>query len=111
MPGVPKPRPKYVTFLRHWRKHRNLTQEAAASRIGIDRTTLGKIERARVPYDQALLECAADAYSCEPADLLMRDPKSPIWTLLDTVRKLPSDQQKQIAGIIKGFIESTKEAA
>lgn len=111
MPAVPKPRPKYVTFLRHWRKHRDLTQEVAASRIGIDRTTLSKIERAEVPYDQALLERAADAYSCDPADLLMRDPKSPIWTLLDTVRSLPENQQKQIAGIIKGYIESIKDAA
>lgn len=111
MPAVPKPRPKYLTFLRHWRQHRDLTQEAAASRIGIDRTTLSKIERAEVPYDQALLERAADAYSCEPADLLMRDPKSPIWSLLDTVRSLPESQQKQIAGMIKGFLDSTREVA
>jgi transcriptional regulator with XRE-family HTH domain len=111
MAPVPKPRPKHKTFLRQWRQYRELTQEAGASRIGIDRTTLSKIERGQVPYDQALLERAADAYRCEPADLLMRDPESPIWTLLDAVRKLPEPQQKLVAGIIKGFIESSQEAA
>lgn len=111
MPAVPKPRPKRATFLRHWRKHRILTQEAAADRIGIDRTVLSKIERGIVPYDQALLERAADAYRCEPADLLMRDPDSPIWALLDTVRKLPEPEQKKIAGMIKGYISNLEEAA
>jgi transcriptional regulator with XRE-family HTH domain len=77
----------------------------------MDRTNLGKIERGIVPYDQALLERAAEAYGCEPADLLMRDPKSPIWNLLDTVRKLPDAQQKQIAGIIRGYLEGAEKAA
>lgn len=72
----------------------------------MDRTNLSKIERGLVPYDQALLERAADAYSCQPADLLMRDPKSPIWTLLDVVRDLTDAEQKQIAGIINGFLSS-----
>lgn len=111
MAPIAKPRPKHKTFLRAWRKYRDLTQEAAASRIGLDRTTLSRIERGLVPYDQALLERAADAYSCEPADLIMRDPKSPIWGLLDVVRKMPEGRQKQIAGIIKGFIEGSEEEA
>jgi transcriptional regulator with XRE-family HTH domain len=106
MAPIPKPRPKQKTFLRAWREYRGLSQEAAASRIGIDRTTLSKIERGKVPYDQALLERAADAYSCQPADILMRNPSSPIWTLLDVVRDLPEFQQKQIIGIIKGFLNS-----
>lgn len=111
MPPIPKPRPRYRTFLRHWREFKNLTQEAAGDRIGIDRTTLSKIERGLVPYDQALLERAADAYGCEPADLIMRDPKSPIWSLLDIVRNLPEAQQKQVAGIIKGYLDGSEEAA
>lgn len=113
MAPVPKPRPKHLTFLKQWRKHRNLTQEKAADRIGIDRTTLGRIERGLVPYNQIFLEQAADAYRCEPADLLMRDPKNPIWTLMDTVRGLSPVQQKQVAGIIRGYIENSaaEEAA
>lgn len=77
----------------------------------MDRSNLSKIERGRVPYDQALLEAAADAYRCEPADLIMRDPESPIWTLLDTVRRLPESRQNEIAGIIKGFLDATGKAA
>lgn len=111
MAPVSKPRPRYRTFLRQWREFRGLTQEAAASRIGNDRTTLSKIERGLVPYDQALLEAAADAYRCEPADLIMRDPNSPIWELMDTVRKLPPDEQGRIAGILDGYLRSIRKVA
>lgn len=111
MAPVPKPRPKYPTFLKVWRKHRGLTQEAAASRLGMDRSNLSKIERGEVPYNQALLEAAADAYQCEPADLIMRDPNSPIWTLMDTIRKLPDNKQREVMGILKGFLAASDEAA
>lgn len=111
MAPVPKPRPKRRTFLREWRVFRNLSQETAASRMGIDRTTLSKIERGKVPYDQALLERAADAYACEPADLIMRDPKSPLWTLLDAIRAVPEGQQRQIERVIRAFIDGASEAA
>lgn len=109
MPAVRKPRPKCATFLRHWRKYRILTQEAAADRIGMDRTVLSKIECGIVPYDQALLERAAVVYGCKPADLLTRDPNNPIWALLDMVRKLPEPEQKKIAGMIKGYIDNLEE--
>lgn len=111
MAPVPKPRPASRHFLRAWRKHKDITQEVAASRIGIDRTTLGRIENGKVPYNQQFLEAAAAAYGCEPADLIMRDPNSPIWTLLDSVRKMSSAQQRQVAHIIKGFIDGSEEAA
>lgn len=111
MAPVPKPRPRRPTFLRQWRLFRGLTQEKAASRLDMDRTNLSKIERGLVPYDQALLERAAEAYQCEPADLIMRDPKSPIWELLDTVRQLPEMQQKQLSRIVEGFMAGLKEVA
>jgi transcriptional regulator with XRE-family HTH domain len=111
MVAVPKNRPRTKSFLRAWRVHRGLSQEAAASRLDLDRTTLSKIENGKVPYNQVLLEMAAEAYGCEPADLIMRDPKSEVWSLLETVRKLPPDQQNQISGMIKGFLAASKTAA
>lgn len=56
--------------------------------IGIDRTNLSKIERQQVPYNQALLERAAEAYHCEPADLIMRDPTrgDAPWSILEQLK-------------------------
>jgi transcriptional regulator with XRE-family HTH domain len=106
MAPVPKPRPRHATFLKAWRVHHGLTQETAADRIGCDRTLLGRIERGKVPYNQAFLEAAADAYQCEPADLLMRDPNSPIWTILDNLQQLSAADQERVAKIVQAFREA-----
>jgi transcriptional regulator with XRE-family HTH domain len=63
-------------YIKEWRKHRGLTQEQLAERIGIARSYLTKIERGSRRYDQPFLEAAADALRCEPGDLIMRDPRS-----------------------------------
>lgn len=62
------------TYLREWREFRGLTQEQAAERFGIDRSHLSKVERRQVPYSQGLIEAAADAYNCEPRDILGVNP-------------------------------------
>ena len=62
------------TYLREWREFRGLTQEQAAERFGIDRSHLSKVERRQVPYSQGLIEAAADAYNCEPKDILGVNP-------------------------------------
>src|ERR1700720_909012 len=74
-------------YIREWRKHRGLTQEQLAERIGIARSYLTKIERGDRRYDQPFLEAAADALRCDPGDLIMRDPTGPesIWSIWDTL--------------------------
>ena len=74
-------------FIRQWRKHRGLTQEQLAERIGIARSYLTKIERGDRRYDQPFLEHTADALRCEPADLIMRDPTATenIWSIWETL--------------------------
>jgi transcriptional regulator with XRE-family HTH domain len=70
-------------YIKEWRKHRGLTQEQLAERIGIARSYLTKIERGDRRYDQPFLEAAADALRCEPGDLIMRDPTEPdsLWSI------------------------------
>lgn len=67
-------RQKRETFLRAWREYAGLTLEEAAKQIGIDRTTLGRIEQNKLKqgYTQVILEAAATVYGCEPADLIGR---------------------------------------
>lgn len=86
-------------FLREWRLYRNLTQEQAADHIGLDYTTLGRIERRLVPYSQGMLEAAADAYSCEPWQLLNVDPFK-AGEVVDLTRILQDRDPKVIAEII-----------
>lgn len=99
MAPVKKPKKQLQkTFLREWREFRNLSQEAAASRLNISRTLLSKIERAKSPYTQSFMENAADAYGCEVADLIVRNPldSNAIWSIQEQMLKASPADQKQI---------------
>lgn len=70
-------------FIRQWRKHRGLTQEQLAERIGVSRSYLTKIERGDRRWDQPFMEAAAEALRVSVVDLLVRDPTEPesIWSI------------------------------
>jgi len=81
-----------------------MTQEQAAEPLNMDATNLGKIERGLVPYDQRLLESAAELYGCEPADLIMRNPSDPegIWSVWERAKQGQRKQIVEVARVIVG---------
>lgn len=85
-------------FIREWRKHRHLTQAQLAERIGIAESYVSKIESGKRRYDQPFLEAASEVLSCDPADLIMRDPSDPagLWSIYDT---LSPTQRLQLVAI------------
>lgn len=96
------------TYIRAWREHRNLSQDRLVERMRelvdtFSKSTLSRIERSRQAYTQPVLEALAICLGCEPADLIMRDPNSPIWSIWDSLRTLEPDQQQQVARIIETF--------
>jgi transcriptional regulator with XRE-family HTH domain len=97
-------------FLREWRKHRGVTQEGLADRIGIDRTIVSKIENGKLDYHQHFLEAVAYALMCEPADLLMRDPTAPeaIWSIWERIP--PADRPKALA-VLQALTNTSKKSA
>lgn len=108
--------PYRPTFIRHWRKHRNLTLsqlvlrlDELASNLKITGASLSRIERGLQPYSQATLEAIADALGCDPADLLVRDPTQDqmIWSLWD---KLSQAQRRQAVRLIQAISEDDKAA-
>ena len=97
MPRKTRPHPKPArrpTYIRAWRKHRELTLAQLADRlqveleVDISEGQLSRIERGETPYSQDILEAVAQVLRCEPADLIMRDPTQPdaIWSLIDTLQ-------------------------
>ena len=94
------------TFIKQWRKHRGLTQEQLADRVGMTAGNLSEIENGNTGYTQATLEALAEALQCEPVDLLIRDPGDPegVWSLWD--RAQPA-QRRQLLGMISGFLNAT----
>lgn len=102
-PVVKPPRKRSRHFIGKWREYRGLSQDQLAERIGMSRANYSKIERGVVPYSQDFLEEAANALNCEPADLIMRDPYSPVWSIYDTLKTLPEEQQKQALAVIEAL--------
>jgi transcriptional regulator with XRE-family HTH domain len=99
---------RHGTFLRNWRKFRELTLQRAADRLDIDYTTLGRIERGEVPYNQDLLERLAFAYGCEVTDLLDIDPLKPDPPKLvySRLRHASPEVQRQALAIIEALLRS-----
>ena len=71
--------------------------------VGVTHGALSQLERGLTNYTQPMLEALAEALQCDPADLIMRDPNSEIWSLWDEVRKLPDDERKRFVVILDAF--------
>ena len=92
------------TFIRQWRKHRGLSQERLADRLGMSKAQLSRIENGEQPYAQDFLEACAEALQTEPASLLTRDPGDPeaIWSVWDRAKP---GERRQIVEIAKTLIK------
>lgn len=90
------------TFIREWRKHRALTLERLAARVGVTHGTLSKIERGVLPYSQYQLETIAEALNTDPASLLMRNPLDPegIWTVWG---RIPASERARAMDVLRAF--------
>lgn len=94
--------PRRPTFLKAWRKHRGYSLERAGEEIGVDHSTLSKMERGKIPYNQQLLEKAAEVYGCEPSDLLRFDPSLPRDVdVFDMYERAPPQTQRIIKSILR----------
>lgn len=93
------------TFLREWREHRGKTLVQAAEQVGITHGHLSRIERGQKDYTQSLLELLADAYMCEPADLMIRNPKdrAAIWSIWDSALEGEREQIVRLAETVLSF--------
>lgn len=91
--------PFQPTFIRQWRKFRNLTQERLADRAGMSAGNLSNIETGKQGYSQENLESLAQALGCEVVDLLIRDPNDPegIWTLWERAKPAQRERILEVA--------------
>src|SRR3990167_11187535 len=87
-------------FIRIWRGYRHLSQDKLVDRVrerveGFSKASLSRIENGLQPYTQETLEALAWALGCKPADLLIREPGCPIWSICDTLESLGPQEQAQ----------------
>lgn len=96
MAPVPKPRRERTKhFFKEWREYRGLTQEQAISKLGWSQSKISRRESGLTPYDQDDLEAAAEAYRCDPTDLIRVDPTKE-GEVVDLMRLL-NDKNRDMA--------------
>lgn len=88
------------TFIREWREHRNLTQEALADRLEMSAAQLSRLETGKQGYTQDFLEACAQALSTDVPSLLIRNPgdSEAIWSIWDQAKE---GQRRTIVEIAK----------
>jgi transcriptional regulator with XRE-family HTH domain len=98
-------RPPSPTFIRQWREHRGLSLERLAGRLSTTKASLSRIERGLQPYSQPILEALAEALTCAPADLLMRNPTDPegIWSIWDNI---PVLDRPRVVAVLRAMLSS-----
>jgi transcriptional regulator with XRE-family HTH domain len=80
------------TFIREWRKYRELTLEQLAERVDMTSSHLSMLERGQRGYTQETMEALAYALMCEPQDLLMRRPgNDAMWSIWEQAK--PSERE------------------
>lgn len=87
MPAMKK-RAYRKTYIREWRKYRDLTLEKLADRIEMTPSHLSMLERGERAYTQETLESLAEALRTDAASLLTRNPadEDAIWSIWDTAK-------------------------
>ncbi len=83
------------TKFRAWRKHSSMTQQEIAELLNVDPSMISRVESGESPYDRAYLEGFAQAYGCEPWQLLIQDPGDPAW-LYKFFLGLPDEDRKEL---------------
>lgn len=96
---------KRKTYIREWRKFRDLSQEALAERVGVTAGNLSQIEQGKTSYTQPMLEALAEELRCEPAELLMRDPKADEGIML-VWSKIPEANRSTALDVLKAFAKT-----
>ena len=89
-------------YVKEWRKHRGLTQEQLAGRLGVATSTVSQLETGKQGYSQATLEALAEALSCEPWQLISMDPGKE-GEVIDLVRMLNDAQRDQALRVLRAL--------
>lgn len=95
--------PSARTYLRQWRKYRDLTQEELAERVGMTAPTISQLENNKQGFTGDSLAKIAAALGCSPAALLAYDPKDPesLWPIFEAADRLKGANRQKIRAILK----------
>ena len=101
------PRLRHKHFIKEWREFIDISQEEAADRIGVNRSTISRVESAETPYDQDILEKLADAYGCTVVELIKVHPsaRNAATEAIGYIMDAGPDDQRRAAVMLAHFLK------
>lgn len=92
-------------YAREWRKQAGLNLETAAERSGLSVGYLSDLEKGRKRWSEYHLAALANAYGCDPEDLLWNPLVGrPIWKIL---RSLGPEHRERAAQVLEILTKKT----
>lgn len=103
---MPEMADKLRHYLREWRKYRELNQTTVAERIERDVSTVSRLETGEIKITQEILELMAFALGCDdPRDLLYPPPDHQDAQVIDLLRRLKGNKQRQAVRLLRAMLE------
>lgn len=90
------------TYIREWRKHRHLTLEQLANRVGMTPSGLSLLERGQSGYTQGILEALAEALATTPSALLDVHPEKE-GQVVDLLRLIDDKNREQALRVLRAL--------
>ena len=99
--GRDQPRQR-IWFLREWRVHRQLSQEALGDRVGMTQGMISQLEKGTTDFTGRHLRLLAEALNCSVRDLMFRRPGQE-EDALSIYEDLPEREKAQAVEILKSL--------
>lgn len=103
-----KERAKPRHYVAEWRRHRRLTQEQLAERVGRSRGLISQIESGTTELTEDMIYSLADAFRCAPGDLFRVNPLKDgiVVDITDALSGKPADLQAEALGFVRGLVRN-----
>jgi transcriptional regulator with XRE-family HTH domain len=94
---------KLPNCIRAWRVYRGLSQKTLATKSGMPRPTLSRLERGRLFYHQRILERLSVVLKCKPTDLIATNPFE-LPGILQIYARIPVSKRAQALKLLATYM-------
>lgn len=98
------PKRKIRFYFKEWRKHRHLTQDELAAKVGVSASSISQLETGKQGFTDTTLIALSEALQCSPGDLLSINPSNKDLSIDRKIANLPQKQIEQVQSFVDFLI-------
>lgn len=101
------------TFVRKWRKLRDMTQEELGEKIGVSGSSISQLENGKQGFTDKTLADIAAVLDCSPLALLACDPtrQDSFWPLFEMAERLEGPDRRRAFRMFRAALDQDADAA